>query len=108
MRIEYTEKRKAVRIRAFYGDFAGDVRQWQEAYFQLIAWKNTWSVPYSLDCCSNHCHEPYVLMTVDADCADRVIETMSDLGYHKICRDDVIIRIVCPEYEEAVDEYYFE
>ena len=85
------EKENAVIITAYYNDWDGDVRGWQEAYFKLLAWKNTWGLVYRLDIMAKSDHSPFVELIIDPDCRVGIIEMMEDLGYKNMKVDDIVV-----------------
>lgn len=115
MKINFTEKVKGKVFIAHLGDFESRgedrIREWQNAYFELLAWKNTWDIPYEMDIYSTHEHMPYVriiIPVVNPDTPDHLKEMMEGLGYKNIEITDINIELVYPDFDEKVDEYYIE
>lgn len=103
MRIEGSEKVECAHISSPFSEFHGDVEKWQKAYFELLAWKNTWGFPYMMDICSYHDGEAYLTMVVKRDRADKVRDWLEDLGYGCIEVSDCIVEEFEAEYDESVD-----
>ena len=114
MKIDYSRKVKAKLVRAYFGDFSGDVRKWQEAYFELIAWKNTFGIPYSLDIKAWGSRGPYVEIVLKNGKAVANLETaMTELGYKSIKIDDVNVEVFSPEIDDNLPieeevQFYFD
>ncbi len=80
-----------VRISANYEDFDGGnnkAEKWRMAYFEMLTWKNTWSVPITMDINSrrneNGYYIPFVTMLVNEDKKEQAISFMEDFGYRNI------------------------
>ena len=99
-------KEKSVQIVSYFNDFDGDVRKWQEAFFELLSWNNTWSTCYVLEICASRARGTFVRVTPhNPDTVDSVIGMMEGLGYKGFKTDDVTIGLA--EYC-GCDEIVFE
>jgi hypothetical protein len=65
-----------------YSKFKGD--SWQQAYFYLLSWKNTWYKTISLDINSTYKHEAFLEVVVKEKDAESVKGMLEDLGYGEI------------------------
>ena len=100
--IEFGEVEKATWITAGYKDFDGDAENWRRAYFDLLAWKNTWGVPYRMDINSNEDHEAFLFMIVPEKRKEKTLEMLEDLGYRKVnATETTVVRFT--NFEEKVD-----
>lgn len=97
----------AVTMNSYFGDFDGDVRKWQEAYFRMLEWKNTWGIPLKMDILSTGDHEAYLHMVIEkkGKLVDMARDLLKGYGYRKVYEFDVRIRALMPDYEEDVDDY---
>lgn len=99
----------AVTFNAYFKDFSGDAKEWQAAYFKLLAWKNTWSIPLVMDILSTGTgyHEAYLHMVIEkkGKLVNMARELLKDYGYRKVYEFDTTIRVLMPDYEEDVDDY---
>lgn len=70
---------------SLYQDFNSDGNwHWQEAYFRLLSWKNTWGVPIYMDINTASNHEAYLCLVVKEKDAEFVKDMLEDLGYGNI------------------------
>ena len=101
----YEEKKKALTITSDFSNFDGDVRKWQESYFTLLSYKNTFSSSfYKLDLQSTR-DTPYVFLLVSITQKDTIKETMESLGYKNIVMNEFTVCYLEPDdYED--DTYY--
>ena len=122
MKIERVEKVKAVRFTANFDAFAKQMREdgrpeeriveeWQRSYFQLIGWKNYWSLALELDIRAgrrdNGYYEPFVDLVVKKELEEKTEEMLKDLGY-VIKKCDITVAFIEPEWDERIDEYYID
>lgn len=103
MRIEGSEKVKCAHIVSYFKEFNGDVGKWQKAYFELLAWKNTWGFPYMMDICSTRHGDAYLVMIIKQDRVDAVREWLEELGYGCLIVSDCVVEEFEAEYDENVD-----
>ena len=82
--MEFSEVKNATWITASFKDFDGDAEKWREAYFSLLAWKNTWGVPYKMDINADHNHEAFLMMVIPEQNREKVLDMLEDLGYRKV------------------------
>lgn len=115
MKIEATERAKAVRFCSYFSDFwkgreleRPKVREWQEAYFQMLSWKNTFGYPFFMDIADSRKYGPYIFLDVPKDKADYTREYLSELGYGDIKETEIAVELITPEFDMRVDEYYFQ
>lgn len=110
MNIEYHQKKvKAVHISASYKDFDGEADRWREAYFNLLSWKNTWSIPYSMDIYSRRDHTAFLSMVIPRKRKEDVLEYLDDLGYREVKSTDIDLALIeVYDRDEEVDDYCLE
>ena len=108
MKVLGSEKVECAHITSPYSEFHGDCDKWQKAYFELLAWKNTWGFPYKMDICSYYDGEAYLTMVVKRDRVDAVREWLEDLGYGCIAVCDCVVEEFDVEYDMSVDYYFVE
>lgn len=110
------EVREVTGISSNFNDFVGAVdfekvdkaSQWQDAYFSLLSWKNTWRIPYEMDIESTYDHIPFLHVVVNTDNADALVDFMETLGYGNIKRHNFkvgIVEIPLDDEEECFDFY---
>lgn len=75
---------KTVTFTSYFKDFTGDVRGWQEAYFELLSWKNTYYIPYEMDINSTSSHEAYLYLVVKEEVKETTKNILENLGYGNI------------------------
>ena len=98
---------KTVSVIAYRKDFDGDTTKWQQAYFQMLSWKNTWGLAYDMDILESRKNGVYVWIVLhSADNAERLVEYMTDFGYRDIKTNWVNVG-VC-ELPEGCDYLYEE
>ena len=80
-------------------NFKGE--SWQNAYFELLSIKNTYSFILSLDIKSTAVHNIARLeVVVKRDYAESMNDTLMNLGYEKIIRTNTNTLEVVLEYDE--------
>lgn len=79
----YDEKRKAVRISAYYKDFDGNLDKWKNAFYQLWRWQMTWDFAYEIQLIDTRDGVKVYIMS-KPNFQKNVLETMQDLGYRDI------------------------
>ena len=65
-----------------YSNFVG--KDWQNAYFKLLSWKNTWDLPLILDIKAGCNHEAFLEVVVKRVNANLTREYLEELGYGEI------------------------
>ena len=76
---------KTVSVIAYRNDFDGDTAKWQQAYFQMLSWKNTFSIAYYMDILESRQNGVFVCVVLhSAENADRLLGFMNGLGYRNI------------------------
>lgn len=111
MKVEYTEKVKAKAFVSYHKDFDHENYSWKESYFKLLSWKNTFSIPYKMDINDNRKNGVFVYILIPVNNPDTPVmlkEMMEDWGYGDIKITDYTVEVVCPDFEEGVDEYVLE
>ena len=100
---------KVVTIYYTYADWSGSCREWQEAYFQMLSWKNTWGIPVKMDVYADGNHEAYFYVLVPADRADQTREYMDELGYEfdKQRHWEATAREILIDYDDDDDEVIY-
>ena len=104
MKICSTERIEATRITSHHSNFAKN-KDWREAYFYLLSWKNTYGIPFHMDICSTGSGEAYLTMIVKKTSAERVVSYLESLGYGAIVQVDITVMKIEPEWDETVDYY---
>lgn len=102
MKIDYSEKVRAKHFVAYYNDFDKE-KDWKEAYFELLSWKNTWGIPYKMDINWNRKQGTYVIIIIpdnNPDTPQMLKEMMESYGYRNIKISDIKVELVLPEYED--------
>ena len=79
------EKVPTIQITSKFSAFNGDIRAWQEAYFRVMQYQNTFNFAYETSIHSTRDHEAYlwVLLRSETD-HDRIKEWLTDLGYGEL------------------------
>lgn len=77
---------------------------WQQAYFRLLSWKNTWGIPLIMDICSTVEHEPYLYLVVPRDKTEHVRDYLEGLGYGEIIETETNTLKISVDWEEDLDE----
>ena len=79
------EKVPTIQITSKYSAFKGTVRDWQEAYFRVMQYQNTFDFAYETAIHSNRDHEPFLWLLLRAETdPDRITEWLSGLGYGEL------------------------
>ena len=84
------EKFDTFQITSKHSAFNGS--SWQDAYFKVMTYQNTFSFAYQTNIESTRDHEAYlfILLRPDTD-KDRITEWLTDLGYGDIKVDRVFV-----------------
>lgn len=97
-----------VEITFSYNNWNGTVTEWQEAFFKLLSWKNTFEVPFELDIKDGAKHVPFLSITVSEHEAGDVAELLDGYGYQ--IEDQNVIHqfavLINAEFDDAVDRYF--
>ena len=103
------EVEEAVEVRINFKDFDGDVRKWQELYFRVLAWKNTWSLAYEVDMLAYNDHSAYVKIVIKREAKEQLVEWLEAIGYNKISAvEDVEVGTLGIYDNSDVYKYYVE
>ena len=85
------ERFETVSVMSYFKDFAGDVRQWQESYFELMTTMNTWGTIRDMYINSNS-NGPFIRLVLSSkDNAARITRDMDGMGYRNIKVTDIVI-----------------
>lgn len=109
VRIEESGIINAVYITASLNNF-DKTHSWQDSYFHLLSWKNTWFIPLEVDMHSTR-SGPYVKIVIpdnkDAEFLEHTLNMMEDLGYREINHKPVRIMLIKPEwnYEDNISDF---
>lgn len=102
----------AVVVTSFYSSFRGNSVEWQNSYFELLSWHNTYYLDYGLSICGRG-DNPCVRVIVPADgyTPDSLVSLLTDLHYGDI--KTYSIKVCCVEpslgiYDPDIDEWFFE
>lgn len=71
-----------VKFTSNYKDFKGT--SWQNAYFELLSWKNTWNKALAMDINSTYDHKAYLYLVVKERDAELTRNMLEGLGYGNI------------------------
>lgn len=105
------EVEKAVVVRIDHKDFDGDIRKWQELYFQILSWKNTWSMAYEVDMLAYNDHSAYVYIVAKAEIKEQLVDWLKSIGYNKISHvEEVEIGTleIYADNDDDIYKYYYE
>ena len=106
MKINLYETIKTVSVVSHFKDFDGDATKWQQAYFQMVSWKNTWGLVYDMDILESRQNGVFIRIVLhSADNAERLVDYMEAYGYRDIKTHPVTVGIC--EGPDGVD-YIFE
>ena len=84
------ERFETVSVMSYFKDFAGDVRQWQESYFELMTTMNTWGTIRDMYINSNS-NGPFIRLVLSSkDNAARITRDMDGMGYRNIKVTDIV------------------
>lgn len=109
IKIEGYEFEHAVEIRIAFNDAGMKVRDWQEAYFKLLTYKNTWGRCYKLDMIALCDHSASIELIVNASYGEQYTEYIKYLypaDAIKVYDREVVTMEM--EYNEKVDNYFVE
>lgn len=97
------EKIDTFQIISKHSDFNKENYSWQEAYFQVMAFQNTFDFAYSTNIESTHDHEAYLLIILRPETGkDRIVEWLEGLGYRNLIVNDVTVGEI-QTYDLGVD-----
>lgn len=82
-----------------------DVRKWQENFFELMSWKNTWGMCYQLDINSNRDEGAFLIIRVNERIKDKMLSYLESLGYQNIKSEDCKVCVMEMDYDEGIDYY---
>ena len=79
-------------ITSKYSAFNNQYYTWQEAYFQVMTFQNTYGFAYRTNIESTRDHEAYlwILLRPDTD-KDRIVSWLTGLGYEDLQVDKVMV-----------------
>ncbi len=80
----YKEVLETVTFISYYKDFNDSLNSWQEAYFMLLSWKNTFNTPIKMDIESTGTHEAYLHLVVKKEDSADTKTLLEELGYKEI------------------------
>ena len=113
---DYSTIEKCYIFTAYYKDFI-EGGNWQNSYFELLSWKNTWNLCYDLDILSNRKDGAFVRIvtkTGKSDFKERMLQSLDELGYRNVVVDEVKARIFDAydiweeDFDNEVYEYFNE
>lgn len=85
------QKEKTVQICSKHSAFQKD-RSWQEAYFQVMSYQNTYEFAYQTAIHSTHDHEAYLWILLRPKTSlDLIKDFLTDLGYGDLKIDNVTV-----------------
>ena len=100
----------AVYITADYNDFDKENHSWQESYFTLLSWKNTWGIPLAMDIRSTR-SSVYLMLAIpynrDAELLEHTLDMLEDGGYRNVQYKEVKIMLISPDWldEDEANDY---
>lgn len=98
------EKKEAVRFIIKFKDQQMDVKKWQENYFKLISWKNTWGGAYKLDVNSNKTEGTFIVFVVAKAYSKTMEEWLEELGFNYMAYEVTVGEIEL-DYDEGIEDY---
>lgn len=106
MKIERTDLTKAVAFKAFAKDFS-ESGSWKDAYFELLAWKNTWGFPLIMDIRSTRTKGAYLYLVVPdlRSIVPNTEDMLKNLGYQNIEKTGITVAEIEPTWSDEVAEY---
>ena len=86
------EKIDTLQITSKHSAFDSKHNSWQEAYFQVMAYQNTFDFAYTTAIHSTHDHEAYlwILLRPNTD-RSLILSWLKDLGYGEMRVDNVTV-----------------
>ena len=86
------EKHDTFQITSKHSSFDSENHRWQESYFQVMAYQNTFNFAYDTSIHSTHDHEAYlwILLRPETD-RSRILSWLEDLGYGDLRVDNVTV-----------------
>jgi uncharacterized protein (DUF2225 family) len=86
------EKISTTQITSMHSSFDSERYSWQEAYFQIMAYQNTYDFAYTTAIHSTRDHEAYlwILLHPNTD-KNRILEWLSSLGYSDLKTYEVTV-----------------
>lgn len=97
---------ETVAVLSYFHDFDGDVRKWQESFFELMATMNTWGTIRDMYINSNGKGTFIRLVLNSKDNAERIVRDMDGMGYRNIKVTDIVIAEVSIDDPE-IDSVFF-
>lgn len=86
------EKIPTIQITSKHSAFSDKYRSWQEAYFQVMAFQNTWNFAYRTNIESTRDHEAYLWILLRPDTnEEKITSWLTDLGYGDLQVDKVMV-----------------
>ena len=83
------------RLISKYSAFKQEELTWQQAFFHVLQWKNTWDFAFSTTINSFSNHEAYLeIILYESKHVDRTIEWLNGLGYQDIHVENVGIAVL--------------
>ena len=102
------EVEKAVVVRMDFKEFEGDVRQWQELFFKVLTWKNTFSLAYEVDVQSYRDNSAFVKIVAKQEIEDQLVDWLKSIGYNKVKTEEVEVGVLGIYADADVYKYYCE
>ena len=97
-----------IRLTSRFSVFKENGFTWQQAFFQVLQWKNTWDLAFSTTINASSNHEAYLeIVLYNSDHVEQTIEWLNGLGYQDIHSEKV--KIAALETDDYDLEYaYFD
>ncbi len=101
----YDEKKKALRILAWYEDFDGGLDRWKESFYTLWRCQLTWDFAYSITLRETRSKGVYVSLLIKPAYKDSLLDNMEDFGYRNVEVQEEPIGLIYgfDRYEELKD-----
>ena len=91
---------------SYLSDFSGDVQKWQGSFFELMSIMNTWGIIRDMYISDNRKGGVFIRVILNSRRnTERMIETMTGLGYGKIKAHDIIIGEVTVDDPDIEDVF---
>ena len=100
------ERVEAASLISHLSDFNGDVRKWQSSFFELMSIMNTWGTIRDMYISDSRNGGVFIRVVLNSRRnTERMIETMTNLGYGNIKPHDIIIGEVTVDDPDIEDVF---
>lgn len=91
---------KTVTFTCSYKDYKG--KSWQDSYFHLLSWRNTWYRAIELDMLADTNNQPFVLLVVKEKDAEAMASLLENYGYNFKQENTKTLEVLI-DYDETQD-----